>query len=113
MHEVVLLIDSDPTQTILVKVFQFGLFCCKDERVTAPYGLKSGNYNQISLWLRCGSTKFWRQRSSQTTFVHRAAPKKKEINTFYIFLKSINLSGNNGIMHSRGTIGSQEQKCTL
>lgn len=44
-HEVVLLTDPGPTLTTVVKVF--GLFCCKDGRVTALSGLKSGYCNQI------------------------------------------------------------------
>ena len=49
MSEVVLLSDSGPTLDILVKVFQFGIFCSKNVSVIALYGLKPGYYNQIFL----------------------------------------------------------------
>lgn len=43
----VLLIDSAPAPDISVKEFEFGVFCFKIVRVTAPYGLKPRYYNPI------------------------------------------------------------------
>ena len=44
-----MLSDSGPTFDILVKVFQFGVFCSKNVSVTALYGLKPRYYYQIFL----------------------------------------------------------------
>lgn len=44
-----LLIDSAPALDISVKEFEFGVFCFKNVRVTAPYGLKPRYYKPILL----------------------------------------------------------------
>lgn len=49
VFELVLMIDSAPTLDVLVKVFQFGIFCYNNKRVSAPYGLKPGCCNYILL----------------------------------------------------------------
>lgn len=43
------MIDSGSTVDILVKVYQFGMFRCKNVRVADLYKLKTGYYNQIFL----------------------------------------------------------------